>query len=332
MNHLHVNGWGCTLLRLIHIMAHRNDIEALRVRCAHFLHIAACLCWLIGIADLWVNIRLLHLYCLPLHLTSWLRGINPWLSVTGRLLCRVHHTVLPLVVVYFRDSLLNLGNIYHRLLIRPIRRKTDISLRHLYLRVGSWTTQNRLRFSSEFLLSDSAYWLLDRVLLHLLLELLNVSFLALIQNGLLIVTWDSCHILLHYPLVQGDLSECRRIRLRMRLWRFDTRGVSFLHGTRSQHLKEVVPLHIRRIVYSFTIIFWIIISSSWGDGHVRVVKAVEVRIVGRGLGKLLSLLLLVVESICHPTMVHISVLVWGLIEMIRMNPTCTRGCALVGWH
>jgi hypothetical protein len=143
----------------------------------------------------------------------------------------------------------------------------------LHQGVGS-RLNDSLRLRNELLLSDGSDRLLESLLLHLYLKLLDVCFLALIQDGLLVPPRHAGHIFLHYPLVQGDLSQGGRVRLRMRLGRLHTRVIPlpFILVTAgwTQHGQEIVPFHIRRVVNSTSIIS-LVDGPPRGDRHVRVV-------------------------------------------------------------
>ena len=125
MYHLHVDGRCGTLILIVggssSLLAYGHHARW-GIRCAQPLHLTARLSgglrayartYLLGV------LRLLHLYCFPLHLTGRLRGLHTGLR-SDRGLCAPtgsHQTVLPLGTVYFGDGLLDLGDVDHGLLV-----------------------------------------------------------------------------------------------------------------------------------------------------------------------------------------------------------------------
>ena len=207
VNHFHINRWSSTLLVLVcwRFLTYCCHIQALCIRITHLLHFTTSLCRLGSDTYLVINISLLHFDGFTFHLSSR-RSFNACLRcrIVGWLLCWVQDTILSLIAIDLRYCLLYLCHINHRLLIWCIWVETSISLR--YKRVRSRSSNYRLRLCCKFFLSDSTDWLLYSIFLYLLLKLLNMSLLTLIQDVLLVGSWDSSHIFLHDSLIQGYFS------------------------------------------------------------------------------------------------------------------------------
>jgi len=118
VNHFHINWRCCALLSLVfRFLTYRGHVKALAIRHAHLLHLTARLSGLRTYADLRVHIGLLHLNSFPLHLARRCGCLNARISCREVRLLRIQNAVLPLIPINLRDSLLDLGQIDHGLLL-----------------------------------------------------------------------------------------------------------------------------------------------------------------------------------------------------------------------
>jgi len=257
---LHINRWSCTLLKGLwntNILADCIQIKLRYISAAAFnliLLVSASISRLCSHAHLSsrlpynrvnaakrlrASISLFHLDLLSFHLTAI--PLNSLCAVRYLLveywdleclwwLYMVKNWILPMPTawtpIYFVDSLLYPCHIDHRLLLL-----VRCSGRYARVPIGyepcdsSWGREMHMCCLGRSL--PCRVFLLANGCRDLLLNgcfFLSLNGLMVIHKGLLlglILCGNSSHILLKNPLVQRDLSQSRRIRLRVRLRWFD---------------------------------------------------------------------------------------------------------------